>query len=68
MLEKRKFYVQEKPMELRVTPAILVLQVTLIIPSASVLEYYFLPRRINSQFAFGKQRTMQKSNTNASLR
>ena len=44
MLEKRKFFVQEKPMDLRVTPAILVLQVTLITPSVSVLEYYLVPR------------------------
>lgn len=68
MLEKRKFFVQEKPMDLRVTPAILVLQVTLITPSVSVLEYYLVPRRINSRLPFGRQRNMQKSNTNTSLR
>ena len=68
MLENRKFYVQEKPMDLRVTPAILVLQVTLTIPSVSILEYYLPPRRINSRLPFGRQMNMQKSNTNTSLR
>src|ERR1700722_3325461 len=68
ILEKRKFYVQEKPIDLQITPATLVLQVILIIPSFSVLESYLLPRRINSRFPFGRQRNMQRSNTNTSLR
>jgi hypothetical protein len=65
MLEKRNSYMQEKLMDLRITPIILALQVILIIPSFSVLESH-LPRRINSRFPFGRQRNTQKSNTNAS--
>lgn len=48
VLEKRKFCVQEKSMDLRITPAILVLQVILIIPSFSVLEYHLPPKKIDS--------------------